>query len=379
MRSERCHKAPNLYFSKKFKDLVHFDNDNLVSVNCEEYEAMVSYIINEGGVEIIDPCQADIIPSFEIKDQEAYCDESHLIKDHIFTWSATDICGNNTILNLTVRMKTHKTADFSFVPSDTIVRCNSQIPLLAELPTLKCGMKELFTEVTNSSPGEDGAYVETRTWTFINDCGEYQSKSQSIYHTNDSDLSCSIIDIPVLNCHSTGNEITVVPSGGSGNYTYAWQVLNGSCHIMGGQNDQTVDVSVSYKTLQIKVTVTDSDGCSTDCYIEAECSPIGGSSIIGSDIQGHILSSVSIADQKYVLRPNPALDNVYLDFSCETNEILKVQITDQLGAVVKSSIINAAKGVNTHLLNIISLKPGIYNVSVISGNEVKTLNLIKIK
>lgn len=374
--------APKLYFSKDLAELILIGNDHNIVVGCDEFDAMVDLITDKGGVQVIDDCDQHIDAVFTQIAGKAYCDNSNMYKEHLFTWTATDACGNVGYLDLRVKMKTSKMPDFSFVPKDSTVYCTSIVPKLQDLPELKCGFTKMGYSVSNSAKDQLGNYVETRTWSITNECGETMSKSQSILHSMASGLTCSILEPEPMACNSSGNPVTVAPIGGTGPYTYDWQAINASCHVMSGKNDPIVVIATSFGTFQLEVTVTDINGCTTTCEYTAECI-IDNPSLVDSNgndpVEVHQTGKVSLVENDYKLRPNPTSSKVYLEYDVASVQEILINITDQLGNVVYTQKANSVKGWNSELLDIDRLQAGIYNVSIISKDSFKTLSLIKVK
>ncbi|MFZ1229444.1 MAG: T9SS type A sorting domain-containing protein, partial [Saprospiraceae bacterium] len=174
---------------------------------------------------------------------------------------------------------------------------------------------------------------------------------------------------------------TVNVTGGDGPYYYNWEILNGFCHIVAGQNTPTVQISISFKTLFLKVTVTDSRGCQTQCVIEVDCT-LDGSTIVVVDPELVDISKPVVPEnliEDYTLRPNPTSSQVYLEFDADAAEEITVNISNQFGKPVYHKKMNCSKGFNSQLLETSSLPSGLYQVSLISSDKLKTLQLIKVK
>lgn len=69
----------------------------------------------------------------------------------------------------------------------------------------------------------------------------------------------------------TGSTITATAVGGSGGYTYVWEILGGSFNPAPGPTDATVTYNTQSGAVSIKVTVTDVNGCTATDTAEADC------------------------------------------------------------------------------------------------------------
>ncbi|MBK8602233.1 MAG: hypothetical protein IPN87_03715 [Saprospiraceae bacterium] len=332
---------PVIYYTDELLKLIYIDNSNTIHVDCENYEYFLELIRNNSGVLVTDNCQTNISPLFEQIEGSTRCTSEEIIKEYLFRWTATDVCGNKAELNLKVIMSTPNKPDFSFVPADVTVHCEELAPLPVQYPELGCGFTGLEYSSSNSGVDQNGNYTEIRTWTYTNVCNEQKSDVQIINHSNTSDLGCTILEIPEVICGSFDNEVTVVVTGGEGPYTYEWEVINGSCHIVSGQNTPTIIISISFKTLQLKVTVRDANGCVTECYLEVECTLEVPNESIVTDIDSYKTEQAVINKAKhaisatdFTMRPNPTSDMVYVEFQSTEAKIVQVRVTDQLGNMV---------------------------------------------
>jgi len=377
---------PVIYYTDELLKLIYIDNSNTIHVDCENYEYFLELIRNNSGVLVTDNCQTNISPLFEQIEGSTRCTSEEIIKEYLFRWTATDVCGNKAELNLKVIMSTPNKPDFSFVPADVTVHCEELAPLPVQYPELGCGFTGLEYSSSNSGVDQNGNYTEIRTWTYTNVCNEQKSDVQIINHSNTSDLGCTILEIPEVICGSFDNEVTVVVTGGEGPYTYEWEVINGSCHIVSGQNTPTIIISISFKTLQLKVTVRDANGCVTECYLEVECTLEVPNESIVTDIDSYKTEQAVINKAKhaisatdFTMRPNPTSDMVYVEFQSTEAKVVQVRVTDQLGNMMIQKRISCVPGNNTELLQTDKLPSGVYNVTITDKEHIATKKLVKIK
>ena len=168
-------------------------------------------------------------------------------------------------------------------------------------------------------------------------------------------------------------------SGGTGPYLYRWEALNGSCHILSGQGTPKVKISTTFTITELKVTITDAYGCTTVCTLRVDCT-IRDVETIVTDDTGDNESGISLRNlaSEYQLRPNPTSAQVVLDYHVETAGIIQVNIVDGLGKLVYDKKFSASKGYNSETLSTDHLKSGIYLVTIINADKIRTLQLVKV-
>mgnify|MGYP002136418057 FL=1 len=373
---------PVLSFSYDFQTQFNIV-DNTIYTGCDNFDDFVNMIDKSAAVIASDECGNIITPTFTETEGETTCEGDYVTKEHFFKWTATDACGNTSNLDLKVVLEALEQFDFSFIGADTTVYCNQVVALPTVLPELNCTQVDLSSTINYGQAAPDGSYIEERTYTYTNLCGEEVSHTQIINHSFQTNMSCNISVPTEVLCNSSNNLFTVNVTGGTAPYTYYWEILNGWCHIIGGQNTPTVQISISFKTLHLKVTVTDANGCTTTCYVEVDCNLENpGITIVDTnpdqvDILKPIGQVNAISDIS--LRPNPTSSQVYLEFESALSEGVVVNISDQFGKVVLSRKLTSTKGFNSQLFETNTLTAGLYQVSLISSDKIKTLQLIKVK
>ncbi len=71
--------------------------------------------------------------------------------------------------------------------------------------------------------------------------------------------------------------------------------------------------------------------------------------------------------------PNPAKEQMFIDFTAEVNQKVKISIYNQLGQVAYLTEVNAQSGVNQKLeINTSTWNPGIYMIRFDNGNEINS-------
>ena len=126
---------------------------------------------------IIDDCS-----EFSVTSSVSYLPEGTCVGEAIstFTYVATDACGNSSTASTIVLITDNLPPVFTSAPSDTVLSCDSEIPL--DLPTFydECTtstMNESQTEVLGDCPGERSI---TRTFTISDLCGNSDTRDQVI-------------------------------------------------------------------------------------------------------------------------------------------------------------------------------------------------------
>jgi len=63
--------------------------------------------------------------------------------------------------------------------------------------------------------------------------------------------------------------------------------------------------------------------------------------------------------------PNPFINQLKVNISSDRNEVVNIQLSDNLGRVLRTFSVSVQKGVNNASLNnLAGLAPGVYNVTV---------------
>lgn len=82
------------------------------------------------------------------------------------------------------------------------------------------------------------------------------------------------------------------------------------------------------------------------------------------------------ADDKLTASPNPASSVVNLEFKSDASNAATITVIDQSGVVVMQRNLATIKGVNKKMVDISSLRAGIYTIKINEGINVKTTKII---
>ncbi|MBK7965346.1 MAG: T9SS type A sorting domain-containing protein [Bacteroidetes bacterium] len=101
---------------------------------------------------------------------------------------------------------------------------------------------------------------------------------------------------------------------------------------------------------------------------------LGGISINFSNCGPRIGNVSSTISQ--VLFPNPARENVNIQFSSTIISDFQITLVDQAGRMIASEMGIATEGTNLKSLNIETLSSGIYSIVIRLGNDVQQSRLL---
>lgn len=123
----------------------------------------------------MDNCDAnvDVVMTSEII--EGACENSFT---EVYTWTATDDCGNTATRTLTIHF-VDTTAPTLEVPADLTLECTEQLPSVMVTADDNCD-SEPTIEMTSSTEFFECGYAITRTWTATDNCGNSTSASQTV-------------------------------------------------------------------------------------------------------------------------------------------------------------------------------------------------------
>lgn len=144
-----------------------------VTVSCgSEIPAMIS-------LTAIDNCNDEI--TVEGSDQviAGECRNSYSV---IRTWTFIDACGNRSSVSQTIIVKDEIKPQAPVAPADVTVSCQGEVPAMISLTAIdNCSDPITVSGVDSIAQGDcANSYVITRTWTFVDDCGNVSDVSQTI-------------------------------------------------------------------------------------------------------------------------------------------------------------------------------------------------------
>ncbi|MEO1627917.1 MAG: hypothetical protein AAFV25_22400, partial [Bacteroidota bacterium] len=251
-------------------------------------------------IQATDNCDGTVNIRFEETRTADLCTDSY---DLIRTWTATDLCGNQTVQTQLIQVRDEQAPIMSGVPANLRVSCES-VPAPAQpTATDNCdtNISIDFQEVRTAGNCPD-AYSLTRTWTATDNCGNQDVQSQTIEVFDDSapilsgvpaDISIACGQVPPAanpvatdNCDLSVdvNFVEVRTDGDCGNsytLTRRWtatdncgnQTVRSQVIVVGDEEAPLLtgvpaDVTVACGQVPTPANPTVSDNCDTDVDIE---------------------------------------------------------------------------------------------------------------
>ncbi|HNL58380.1 MAG TPA: gliding motility-associated C-terminal domain-containing protein, partial [Chitinophagales bacterium] len=146
-------------------------------------------------VSVSDNCNGEIEVTVADEISQGECSNQYTI---IRTWTATDVCGNSSTSQQTIRVNDSISPVFTEIPEDITLACASEVPA-ASIENVSvsdnCNGEIEVSVADEISQGEcSNQYTIIRTWTATDECGN-SSTSQQTIRVNDS-ISPVFIEIP---------------------------------------------------------------------------------------------------------------------------------------------------------------------------------------
>ncbi|MBC6995680.1 ice-binding family protein [Neolewinella lacunae] len=309
------------------------------------------------------------------------CQSAGYVEQRLYTWVASDVCGNAMRFYFTINIVDDVAPVLLGVPSDLTITC-APLPPVAEVfaaDTLDLGPVAYSQTIEDGA--EAGVFIVTRTWTLTDACGNTTESVQTITWVPDTFLECNIILPEDVACNSHG---VIVRSGITGAVSYDWEIVGEECFIQQGQNTPEITIYVGWSTVKIILTVTDAFGCTSMCMVFLDCNSIyaldptetSGDAALGQIALDGITEASTETLQNFTLLPNPARDNVSLQFDAPAEADVAIRLVTAYGVLVFQDKIRAQKGTNTYQVNSSQLPKGSYLAQISTDQGVLTKALI---
>jgi ribosomal protein S26 len=178
--------------------IVVSDNTAPVCDNCPENLSVNCVTMPEvPQVTFSDNCDADPSVSLDISSTQTAEGCAAYSYEETRTWTATDVCGNTSTFTQVVKVKDEEAPQCLNCPADITVSCDA-VPAAPSLevsdncdpaPTVQLSISSTQTDEGCAAAG----YVETRTWTISDVCGNTATHVQIVTVTDEEAPQC-------LNC-----------------------------------------------------------------------------------------------------------------------------------------------------------------------------------
>ena len=144
--------------------------DNTIDLECNVAPSVAD-------PEVSDNCDDDVNVVFNIENVPGDCPNNWT---DIYTWTATDECGNSAVRTLTFNFSDNTAPELSSLPVDAQEECDAITPTAVLTATDNCD-DDVEVEFSETEQDVDGCiYTITRVWTATDDCGNSTSHTQVV-------------------------------------------------------------------------------------------------------------------------------------------------------------------------------------------------------
>ncbi len=342
---------------------------------------------DENTISVSDDCGLVIIPVFTYVVTHDDCLLTGFSEHRVYTWVATDACGNSASLTITINIIDDMPPVITGVPNDTTIVC-APLPVAPVVQADDTALPTTIVYTETISPDDGtGVFIVTRTWTATDACGNISVVVQHIKWIPNSLLTCNINVPEQVVCNSHDVIITSDVTGGTGPFTYVWQIVGNKCFIQGGQGTPVITIYMGWEDVKIILTVTDANGCVSMCMYILHCLEPGelpfasNPGFIDPDansntISGSPFSALNQEQGIYLkdlrLWPNPAKGTINLSFASSVRQEVVFSFVNFLGQVMMSETMDVNKGMNSRSIDIDQIAGGSYLMEVKSAKDMLT-------
>ena len=349
--------------------------------------------LDESSVYVEDECDLQIDPIFSL--QSILTDDCELagyFEQRVYTWIATDVCGNATVVTFSVNVIDDLPPLISGVPADTKVTC-APLPAVPAIVAEDNAQPIAISYTESILPGtQAGTFDVTRTWVATDACGNASSASQHILWIPNTFVECAILLPPSVECSTHGVVISAMVTDGVAPYTYAWGLDGDDYLLQSGQGTSQISIYIGFSSVDVSLTVTDAYGCETVCTAVLECDdPLQGFATGNHgtvDPAADHASEVTVGSKSVIyddsledvlFRPNPVNDKLQISFRSPRAQHVNMRMLNTMGQVVNTSIQNAISGWNEYTIDVSGLTEGSYLIDLQTGKEVYTQVVLVIR
>ena len=377
---------PEIYVPSYSVIYAFLDNDHNIVYHSQTRIMDALNDLDGESVSVYDDCDHVIIPVMTVDTLFALdCEASGYAQRRIYTWVATDICGNSSSISFTIDIMDDMSPVFSEIHSDTTIIC-APMPPAAEMILVDSSeaVTIVYTEVVVSGPAV-GQFTYTRTWIATDSCHNVTTAIQQIIWQPESTLECSIILPEVVECNSHGVIINSYVLGGVGPYIYDWRIVGEKCFLQAGQGTPEILIYMGWADVKIILTVTDTFGCVSMCMTFLHCIDQSETQFANSENanpevtlldpavvfeQSGIESVMEKGLGKLNLWPNPATETVNISFESAMEGVVEYSFTNFLGQTLLREKMNVHRGYNERQIDASTLPNGSYLMQVKSDKDI---------
>jgi hypothetical protein len=346
-------------------------------------------LLDENSVLVTDECDQDIIPVLIIDVLYGDCAEVGYSEHRVYTWVATDVCGNSTSVSVSIDIMDDLPPEMLVIAADTLIVCAELPPVPDMLVDSLSGDALVYTQVIvqGLNPNE---FLVTRTWTATDSCGNATVVFQRITWIPETELECEVLRPLSVDCNSHGVIIGSYVTGGYGPLRYDWEVVGEKCFIQGGQGTPEIFVYIGWEDVKIILTVTDRFGCVSMCMDILHCDPAQSTSLTHEDeatfeLNVHSLEPVidtrvgrlSTKDLTELnVWPNPASGSISMSFESIIDQQVRWTLTNSVGLVVMNEELNALQGFNSRIVHLDKLPSGSYMLHVKTAQDMYAKGIV---
>jgi len=305
------------------------------------------------------------------------CKEDGYFERRVYTWTATDVCGNSSTITFTVDIIDDTPPVFIVFPSDITIVCAPLPPpavVFTDGPIQSVTIEYLETIVPGAEPG---VFIVTRQWTATDICGNVTVYIQHIKWIPDTSLECNIVLPGPVECNTHGVLLGSYYTGGLGPVTYHWEIVGKKCFIQGSPDSSEILIYIGWSQVKIFLTVTDSFGCVSMCMTTLGCDfsldKVLSEPSAGANPEADAANGTSKDNlQQLNLWPNPANESVNLSFESSVEKEVEFSLINFLGQVILRDKISAYKGFNAHKIDVTKIIEGSYLLQLKTKEEMHT-------